>query len=152
MGEKPVELAIAAVKRGNRIIPPQKPWFEKLHSLCLLEKAWLPEKRAKFGKLFGRGIQARAKLRPIPVGELNTIVLKNDPFGIWEDPVHDELRDVHADQFGGAGDDTFFVGCEAQVDARRCSGCGHSKSRAQKTHDVHTHLRLNQTIFVIFQR
>ena len=152
MGEKPVELATAAVKRGNRIIPPQKPWFEKLHSLCLLEKAWLPEKRAKFGKLFWRGIQARAKLRPIPVGELNTIVLKNDPFGIWEDPVHDELRDVHADQFGGAGDDTFFVGCEAQVDARRCSGCGHSKSRAQKTHDVHTHLRLNQTIFVIFQR
>lgn len=94
--EKTVEFAAAAIKRGDRVIRPQRPWLEELHRLDCFEEARLLEKLAKLGQLFGGRIQARAKLRPVPAGEPDAIVLQHDPFGVWEDPVHDELRDVHA--------------------------------------------------------
>jgi hypothetical protein len=52
------------------------------------------------------------------------MVFQNNPFSFRKNAVHNELRDVHPKQLGGADDNALFVGIEAQVDPRRRRGHG----------------------------
>jgi hypothetical protein len=88
-----VEFRAAAVKRGRRVIRPQRPWLEELHRLGLFEEARPPQKLAQFGQAFGRSIQARAKLRPVPAVSADEWHLPKPRDLGWKGLSHAEVKE-----------------------------------------------------------
>ena len=89
---------------------------KKCHRLPFDEDARFRQQFPEFRQRAGRFVQLRGEALPVLLREADALVFQDDPLGLRKDPVHNKLRDIHPEQFGGSADDALFVRINPQID------------------------------------